>query len=125
MTLWDGLQSWLTRSQFEHWDAAVLEHEATTIRHTLSALVGEKESHVTGTIGEPTAIEQPSMQSFDLDGNLEFEADHGLIYDDILPHVRVVFYISNGNVHTYSLIPKLKRCPRNARQAIGTYYAPR
>jgi hypothetical protein len=63
------------------------------------------------------------MQSFDLDGNLTFEADHGLVYDAIFQHVRLVVYISNGTVHSYTLMPKLKRC-KYAREAVGTYYAP-
>lgn len=124
MSLLDRLRSWFWRSRFEHWDTAVLDGEAKSIQPDLSPLVGKTESHVKETLGDPTSIEKPSMQSFDLNGNIKFEADHGLIYDGILPHVRVIIYISDGTVHTFSLAPKLKRCPPNARQAAGTYYAP-
>lgn len=63
------------------------------------------------------------MKRFDRDGNLEFEADHGLIYDGILQHVRLVIYIHDEIVRGYSLIPKLRRCPAGVRKAAGSYYA--
>lgn len=64
------------------------------------------------------------MKRFDRDGNLKFEADHGLVYDGILQHVRLVIYIYDGTVRGYVLMPKLRRCPAGLRKAIGSYYAP-
>lgn len=113
----------LNRRLFEYWESAVVETEVDTIRDRLN-LLQKSEHDVETALGPPTSIEKPSIRHVEDDGTVSFEADHGLVYDNLLPRTRIVLHVVDGLVHSMCYIPKLKRCPRSVQKAAGEYYAP-
>ncbi len=113
------------RGSFEHWDWKTVDAELETIRARLK-LIGKTEDEARATLGEPTSVQSQSqsLQIVDDDGVIAFEADYGLVYDDLLPHSRIILHISDERVHSLTFFPKVKCCPASARESVGSYYAP-
>ena len=106
----------------EFWDKETLSAETKQFLVKHPRLSGIEESKVYESFGTPDEVVSGSQDS--KDGQTVFEADRDLRYLSLLPHVTVCFSISGKNVHHLYFMPKVRRCSRKLRKALGKQYAP-
>lgn len=112
--------------EIEHWTMEECDEERTRrgITDFAFGLTGKTEAEAIERLGQPASIEKPSLKQYGEYGRLIFEADCGLVFDHILRRSRIVLHVADGRIHSARLMPKLKRCPSDARRDVGSYYAP-